>query len=82
MAKSKHKYHHKKSKANEKSWDGGRSILHVPKSLGGFCKTGKKGKLGKNCIYFQPLDGRCTLYLKWCRSANCPSYKRKPKNDT
>lgn len=65
------------NKKNNTSCDMGKSILHVKNSSGGFCKSQKKGRLGKNCIYFYG-SGRCNRYEKWCtNSSKCPAYKKK-----
>lgn len=50
---------------NKKRFDPGRSILHVNKSIGGFCKSAKKGRLGKNCVHFGG-SGRCNFTGRWC----------------
>ena len=56
--------------------EGGRSVLHIKNSSGGFCKVKKTGRLGKNCIYFCG-SGKCKKYDKWCRSLNCPGYEKR-----
>lgn len=33
-------------------YDGGKSVLYVKNSAGGFYKVKKTGRLGKNCVYF------------------------------
>ena len=46
--------------------EGGRSVLHIKNSSGGFCKVKKTGRLGKNCIYFCG-SGKCKKYdkIRW-----------------
>lgn len=56
-------------------YDGGKSILHVKNSSGGFYKVKKTGRLGKNCIHFS--KSKCEKYGKWCNSANCPGYEKR-----
>ena len=57
-------------------YDGGKSVLHVKNSAGGFYKVKKTGRLGKNCVHFSGR-GICTKYDKWCSSANCPGYEKR-----
>lgn len=57
-------------------YDGGKSVLHVKNSAGGFYKVKKTGRLGKNCVHFSGR-GICSKYDKWCSSANCPVMKKK-----
>ena len=61
-------------------YDGGKSILRVKNSAGGFYKVKKTGKIGKNCIYFYG-EGRCKRYESWCDSSHCGGYKRKKRNN-
>lgn len=63
-------------KKEERMNDGGKSIIHVKNSAGGFYKVKKTGRLGKNCIYFSG-SGRCKKLGKWCNSSTCFLYKRK-----
>ena len=67
---------YKKKQKQPKIHDGGKSVLHVKNSSGGFYKVKKTGRLGKNCAYFSG-SGRCSKYDKWCSSANCPGYEKR-----
>lgn len=40
-------------KKKKRMYDGGKSVLHVKNSAGGFYKVKKTGRLGKNCVHFQ-----------------------------
>lgn len=63
-------------KKKKRMYDGGKSVLHVKNSAGGFYKVKKTGRLGKNCVHFSGR-GICSKYDKWCSSANCPGYEKK-----
>lgn len=39
-------------KKKKRMYDGGKSVLHVKNSAGGFYKVKKTGRLGKNCVHF------------------------------
>ena len=61
-----------------KQHTGGKSILHVRNTSGGFAKLHKTGKLGKNCIHFNFGKKTCDLYGGWCNNSSiCSGYKRK-----
>ena len=61
-----------------KQHTGGKSILHVRNTSGGFVKVHKTGRLGKNCIHFNLEKKTCDLYGEWCdNSSICSGYKRK-----
>lgn len=67
-------------KKKKRIYDRGKSILHIKNSGGGFCKVQKKGRLGKNCVYFTD-DGRCEWDGKWCQNSSvCPLYKKQTIN--
>lgn len=70
----------KKNKA--KLHTGGKSILHVRNSSGGFCKVKKRGRIGKTCIYFDDEKKTCKFKEGWCNSSTCYSYKKKRKVNT
>ena len=48
MGRKSHKY----GKNKRKIHTGGKSILHIRTSGAGYTKTAKRGRLGKNCVYF------------------------------
>lgn len=45
----------------KRMYDGGKSVLHVKNSAGGFYKVKKTGRLGKNCVHFSGR-GICSKY--------------------
>ena len=51
-------------KKKKRMYDGGKSVLHVKNSAGGFYKVKKTGRLGKNCVHFSGR-GICSKYDKW-----------------
>ena len=63
-------------KEKKRMYVGGKSVLHVINSAGGFYKVKKTGRLGKNCVHFSGR-GICSKYDKWCSSANCPGYEKR-----
>ena len=48
-------------KKKKRMYDGGKSVLHVKNSAGGFYKVKKTGRLGKNCVHFSGR-GICSKY--------------------
>lgn len=74
MGRKSHKY----GKNKRKIHTGGKSILHIRTSGAGYTKTAKRGRLGKNCVYFDLEKKTCELRDAWCNnSSQCCSYKRR-----
>lgn len=71
------------TRKNKKS---SKSILFVKNSKSKSYKHKKKGRLGKNCIYFNEEKKTCKNMLNFksynifCKSNGCPYYKEKETN--
>lgn len=66
------------TKKKGRLYSGGKSILHVKYSSGGFCKTKQTRRLGIGCEYYDTEKKTCSLKKKLCMdSLHCVLYKKK-----
>lgn len=71
-----------RKKKSKRIYDGGKSVLHIKNSSGGFYKVKKTRKLGKNCIHYNEQKLTCILDGKWCKQASiCSRYKDRKINE-
>lgn len=69
-------------KKSKRIYSGGKSVVHIKNSSGGFYKVKKSGKLGKNCMHYNEQKLTCALDGKWCKqAATCSRYKTKTINE-